>query len=82
MSKRKKGLSSEDAGKTVDFSGAISQICEEKGISFVGKIPFDKAAVSLVNNGLTLVDKEGLSKQAIVDINGNIMNLLYGEEKI
>ena len=33
MSKRKKGLSSEDAGKTVDFSGAISQICEEKGIS-------------------------------------------------
>jgi len=33
MSKRKKGLSSEDASKTVDFSGAISQICEEKGIS-------------------------------------------------
>jgi N utilization substance protein A len=33
MSKRKKGLSSEDAGKTVDFGGAISQICEEKGIS-------------------------------------------------
>ena len=33
MSKRKKGLDSEDAGKTVDFGGAISQICEEKGIS-------------------------------------------------
>lgn len=33
MSKRKKWLNSEEAGKTVDFSGAISQICEEKGIS-------------------------------------------------
>jgi len=33
MSKRKKGLNSDDAGKTVDFGGAITQICEEKGIS-------------------------------------------------
>jgi N utilization substance protein A len=33
MSKRKKALNPEDAGKTIDFSGAISQICEEKGIS-------------------------------------------------
>ena len=34
MSKRKKALSSEEnTGKTVDFSGAISKICEEKGIS-------------------------------------------------
>jgi len=34
MSKRKKSLSQdEDAGKTVDFGGAITQICEEKGIS-------------------------------------------------
>jgi MinD superfamily P-loop ATPase len=60
----------------------IEEFCEEKGISFVGKIPFDKAAVSLVNKGLTLVDKEGLSKDAIVGINKKIMNLLYGEEKI
>lgn len=33
MSKRKKGLNPEDAGKTVDFGGAITQICEEKGIA-------------------------------------------------
>ncbi|MDY0236286.1 MAG: ATP-binding protein [Gudongella sp.] len=63
-------------------SEKIEQFCEEKGISFIGKIPFDKAAVSLVNNGLTLVDKEGLSKEAIVGIYDKIMKLLYGEEKI
>lgn len=33
MAKRKKGLNSEDAGKTVDFGDAITQICEEKGIA-------------------------------------------------
>lgn len=60
----------------------IEKFCKDKEIEFVGKIPFDKAAVSLVNDGLTLVDKEGLSKKAIEDINTNIMNLLYGEEKV
>ena len=60
----------------------IEKFCKDREIEFVGKIPFDKAAVSLVNDGLTLVDKEGLSKKAIEDINTNIMNLLYGEEKV
>ena len=60
----------------------IEKFCKDREIEFVGKIPFDKAAVSLVNDGLTLVDKDGLSKKAIEDINTNIMNLLYGEEKV
>lgn len=60
----------------------IEDFCKEKGIDFVGKIPFDKAAVSLVNEGLTLVDKEGLSKEAIVGIYNEILKLLYGEEII
>ena len=60
----------------------IEEFCKAKGITFVGKIPFDKAAVSLVNDGLTLVDKEGLSKDAIKGIYNNILELLYGEEKI
>lgn len=63
-------------------SKKIEQFCEEKRIAFVGKIPFDKAAVSLVNDGLTLVDKEGPSKEAIKDIYNNTIKLLYGEEKI
>lgn len=63
-------------------SKKIEQFCDERGISFIGKIPFDKAAVSLVNDGLTLVDKEGLSKEAIEGIYNNITKLLYGEEKI
>ncbi len=46
MAKRKKGLSSEDAGKTVDFGGAISQICEEKGISRDKVIETIEAALS------------------------------------
>lgn len=63
-------------------SKKIEQFCDERGISFIGKIPFDKAAVSLVNDGLTLVDKEGLSKEAIEGIYKNITKILYGEEKI
>ncbi|MBU2028842.1 transcription termination factor NusA [Patescibacteria group bacterium] len=47
MSKRKKGLNSdEDAGKTVDFGGAISQICEEKGIARDKVIETIEAALS------------------------------------
>lgn len=63
-------------------SKKIEEFCEEKGIHFIGKIPFDKAAVSLINDGLTLVDKEGLSKRAIEGIYDNIVKLIYGEEKI
>ncbi len=63
-------------------SDKIEKFCQDKKLDFVGKIPFDKAAVSLVNDGLTLVDKEGKSKEAIKGIYENIINLLYGEEKI
>jgi len=46
MSKRKKGLNSEDAGKTIDFGGAITQICEEKGIARDKVIETIEAALS------------------------------------
>lgn len=63
-------------------SKKIKQYCEDNGIPFMGEIPFDKHAVTLVNNGLTLVDKEGLSKKAIELIYANIVKLLNGENEI
>lgn len=50
------------------ISEDIKRYCKENNISFVGSLPFDKEAVKLLNKGLTIVDRECKSGQAVKEI--------------
>ena len=54
----------------------IEEYCCEKGLPFVGKIPFDTEAVKAINNGKTIVDVECLSGQAARQVFNNTMMVL------
>lgn len=41
----------------------IEEFCSEKGLTYVGKIPFDSEAVKAINNGRTIVDVDCPSGQ-------------------
>lgn len=51
----------------------IEEFCREKGLSFVGKIPFDPEAVKAINNGRTIVDVDCQSGQAARQVFKNTM---------
>lgn len=55
----------------------IINYCKEKGIPFVGTIPFDKDAPSLINQGKTLADKDGSARDSIIKIMEKSMKILY-----
>ena len=55
----------------------IEDFCRDEKLLFLGKIPFDSSAISLINNGLTLIDKEGPSKKAIEKIYDKILKQLF-----
>lgn len=46
----------------------IEDFCRAQGIPFVGKIPFDPLAIKAVNEGLTIVDIDCPSGQAVREI--------------
>ena len=43
----------------------IEKFCEEQGLPFMGRIPFDFGAVKAINNGQTIVDIDCKSVTAI-----------------
>ena len=51
----------------------IEEFCREKGLPYVGKIPFDRAAVKAINNGKTIVDVDCPSGQAARQVFNNTM---------
>lgn len=51
----------------------IEEFCSEKGLPFVGKIPFDPEAVKAINNGKTIVDIDCPSGQAARQVFKNTM---------
>lgn len=55
----------------------IEKFCEDEELLFLGKIPFDSSAVDLVNKGLTLIDKDGPSKEVIEKIYNRILKQLF-----
>lgn len=59
----------------------IQQYCMDKGIPFVGKIPFDELAVSAVNEGKTIVDVNGPAKEAIKRMSEAVLTLLDNKNK-
>ena len=54
----------------------IEKYCKNNRIDFLGIIPFDKAAVSLVNEGLSIVDKECKAGEATKEIFERTIDIL------
>lgn len=57
----------------------IEEFCSEKGLPFVGKIPFDPEAVKAINNGKTIVDIDCPSGQAAKKVFENTIKLFSNE---
>ena len=60
-------------------SAKIEKYCIDNSLTFVGKIPYDKEAVTLVNNGKTIVEGDTISGRAVRKIFDNVIGFL-GEE--
>ena len=57
----------------------IEKFCQEKGLAFTGRIPFDPEALKAINNGQTIVDVECPSGIAVKEVFGSTMKLLCKE---
>ncbi|MCK9479465.1 MAG: ATP-binding protein [Firmicutes bacterium] len=55
----------------------IEEICKNRGLPFVGKIPFDPQAVIAVNNGQAITDVDCKSGLAVKGVYKNAMKLLH-----
>ncbi len=55
---------------------AIEDLSKELGLSFVGKIPYDKEAIRAVNNGITIVDIDCVSGESTKKIYAKTVELL------
>jgi MinD superfamily P-loop ATPase len=58
-------------------SEKIEDFCTANTLPFVGRIPFDPAAVKAINSGLTIVDAQCPSGFAAKEVFSNTMKLLY-----
>ena len=57
----------------------IEEFCKEKGLPFLGRIPFDPEAVTAINNGQTIVDVDCPSGAAVKEVFSSTMKLLFKE---
>ena len=58
----------------IDMTGKIEEYCKDKGISLIGKIPFDKSVVEAMVEGKTVMEyKKGTAKKAIHEIWKNLL---------
>lgn len=55
----------------------IERYCQEKGLPFTGRIPFDPEAVKAINNGQTIVDVDCPSGFAVKEVFSSTMKLLF-----
>lgn len=56
---------------------SIIAYCQKNDVPYVGKIPFDKHAVEAVNSGLTIIDRECPSGEAVKSVYEETMSKLY-----
>ncbi|MEL7657621.1 MAG: ATPase, partial [Bacillota bacterium] len=56
----------------------IISYCQKNQLPFVGKIPYDKNAVNTINSGLTIIDVECSSGEAVKSVYQKTMAQLYG----
>lgn len=57
----------------------IEELCNTKGLTFIGKVPFDVNAVKAINNGQTIVDIDCISGSAVKEIYEKTKALLFNE---
>ncbi len=63
---------------SLENTADIETYCRDRGIPFVGKIPYDPAVVGAVNRGKSIVEVECMAGDAVMDIHQNINQLLFG----
>lgn len=62
----------------IDLSNKIKSYCQQKGIAFLGQIPFDNNAVKAINENKTIVDIECPSGDAVRDIYNKAIGYIKG----
>ncbi len=60
----------------------IQSLCEEKGIPFTGRIPYDPEAVRAINDGLTVVDIDCAAGSAIREVYNETLRLFGRKSSI
>jgi len=58
----------------------IEAYCNERGLPFAGKIPFDPEAVKAINNGKTIADVDCPSGRAVREVYRKTMDLLLDDK--
>ena len=61
---------------SVENTNQIVDFCKENGISFVGKIPYDKSAFAAMNEKKSLLEMDSLSSRALKDVFDQTLVLL------
>jgi MinD superfamily P-loop ATPase len=64
---------------SLENSEKIKAFCQERKISFVGKIPFDPYAGKAINEGVTIAEIDCPSGKAASEVFNKTMKLLFGE---
>ncbi len=64
------------ADTNMEKAEEIEAVCRNMGIPFVGRIPFDPAAVKAVNSGLTIADLDCPSGRAVRTVFDETMKIL------
>ena len=59
----------------IENTEKIERFCKERGLPFVGRIPFDPDAVKAINNGQTIVDIDCASGAAVKAVYNKTMKL-------
>lgn len=54
----------------------IEEFCKEKGLAFVGKVPYDKSASAAINSGLSVAEFDCPARDALKDVYINTIKLL------
>lgn len=61
----------------LEITERIELFCEEHGLPFVGRIPFDMDAVKAINNGKTIVDIDCISGTAVRRVYEKTLKILF-----
>ena len=61
----------------IEHTESIEMFCKERGLPFLGRVPFDADAVSAINNGQSIVEIDCASGTAVRAVYKKAMELLF-----
>ncbi|MDY0345896.1 MAG: ATP-binding protein [Bacilli bacterium] len=61
----------------LEITKMIEKYCQEEGITFLGKIPYDQEVIEAVNDGLTIVDVDCLAGREVKKVYLKTIEFLY-----